>query len=173
MFVRLTAVSLLIFLLSACGGSESQTEPTPPTAQTPSTNNATQPALEAKPATPRASEVDLSALPSPYAEASYGNGKRQFAKCRSCHLISPDYRNTVGPNLYQLFERNVGEVEGFKYSAALLEADFKWTPELLEEWLENPNDFLPKNRMTFVGVRNPDDRHDLIAYLLIETQASN
>ena len=36
--------------------------------------------------------------------------------------------------------------------------------------LENPQALIPENKMVYVGMRNPKDREDLIAYLLIETQ---
>ena len=46
---------------------------------------------------------------------------------------------------------------------------FPWTPTALDAWLTEPARFLPGNRMSFVGVRDADDRADLIAYLLEAT----
>lgn len=68
-----------------------------------------------------------------------------------------------------MFDRKVGEAEDFKYSKALSESDFDWTPEKLDEWLANPRGFLPGNNMSFTGVRRERDRNAVIAYLLVET----
>lgn len=75
----------------------------------------------------------------------------------------------MGPNLHGVFGRTVGTADGFQYSRALEAEDFVWTPERLEEWLANPGDYLPGNRMTFAGVRRPADRHAVIAYLMVES----
>ena len=40
-----------------------------------------------------------------------------------------------------------------------------WTPEALEHYLENPKRFMPGTRMAFAGLRNIQDRADLIAYI--------
>ena len=70
-----------------------------------------------------------------------------------------------------MFGRVVGTAEGFDYSDAVEEADFEWTAVQLEEWLASPREFLPGNRMSFAGVRRERDRHDLIAFLMIRTEA--
>ena len=152
-------------LLAACGSGEKPNEPAataPPAATTPIAEVADS-----------SSAIDeatvFASLPAPYNAANYANGRRQFKLCQSCHKISPDMTALVGPNLYGMFGRGVGEVEGFKYSKALVDADFPWTPEKLEEWLASPRDFLPGNQMSFAGIRKEDARHDLIAYLLVET----
>ncbi len=111
----------------------------------------------------------IAALPAPYNTADYDKGRRQFATCRSCHLLDEGAGHRVGPNLYNLFNNKVGQAEKFKYSQALQDADFQWTPEQLDQWLANPREFLPNNRMTFAGISNETQRTNLIAYLMIET----
>jgi cytochrome c len=54
----------------------------------------------------------------------------------------------------------------------LLEADFLWTPRALDAWLAEPARFLPGNRMTIAGVSDPEDRRDIIAYLIEMTGES-
>lgn len=114
-------------------------------------------------------ENPFAALPAPFNTANYDVGKRTFRLCQSCHLIEEGAGNRVGPNLYGMFDRKVGELEGFNYSSALVEADFDWTPEQLQEWLADPRGFLPGNRMSFAGVRRPDDRTAVIAYIMLES----
>ena len=116
-----------------------------------------------------AADNPVAALAAPYNTADYDQGRRQFAKCRSCHLIDEGAGHRVGPNLHGVFDRSIGALEDFKYSKAALEADFQWTPEQLDNWLANPKQFLPGNRMTFAGIANEEQRKNLIAYLLVET----
>ncbi|MEO0981161.1 MAG: cytochrome c family protein [Pseudomonadota bacterium] len=108
-------------------------------------------------------------MPAPYNAADFARGQRTFRLCSSCHLLEEGAGDLIGPNLHGMFGRQVGAVEGFNYSSAVAEADFVWTPEILDEWLANPRDFLPGNRMSFAGVRRPDDRVAVIAYIMAET----
>lgn len=123
-----------------------------------------------------AAEIDSSAILAdfgePYVSADLGRGRNLFRRCQSCHTLSDGARHMVGPNLYGLFGRDVGTAEGFRYSPAVQAEDFVWTPAELDQWLANPRAFLPGNRMSFAGLRNEDDRRDLIAYLAVETHAS-
>ena len=92
-------------------------------------------------------------------------GQRVFNRCRACHILTNAKRTRLGPNLDNIFGRMAGSAENFKYSKALLEADFVWSEEQLNEWLTKPVAFLPGNKMQFAGVRDAQDRKDLIAYL--------
>lgn len=164
-------------LLAACGGGETpdftnseKTVENP----APSTNTSTDTsaAPEATPTAAPAETVDtpsFAGLPEPYNAADYARGRRTFKLCQSCHTLNEGGANLVGPNLYGIFGREIGSVEGFTYSSAVENADFTWTPEKLEEWLTSPRDFLPGNKMSFAGVRKPEDRHAVIAYIMLET----
>ncbi|WP_169332243.1 c-type cytochrome [Henriciella marina] len=120
-------------------------------------------------ATSTRSQASFEALPAPYSQADYNLGRRTFKLCQSCHTVAEGARDLVGPNLHGVFGRTVGSVDGFQYSRALQEADFVWSPERLEEWLANPRGYLPGNRMSFSGVRKPEARHAVIAYLMVES----
>ena len=52
-------------------------------------------------------------------------------------------------------------------------ASFTWDTAHLDQWLTNPQALLPGNRMAFAGVRNETQRRDLIAYLMVESQAED
>ena len=106
------------------------------------------------------------------ASADIANGKRTYLRCRACHTLAEGERHKVGPNLWGLFGSEVGTQEEFNYSQALQDADFIWTPDKLNEWLTKPKDFLPDNKMAFVGLNREQDRINLIAYLIQETQAA-
>lgn len=94
-------------------------------------------------------------------------GERAYGKCRSCHLLEPG-RNTIGPTLHGVVGRQAGTVAGFNYSDANASADLEWTPEALFDYLENPREFMPGNRMPFAGISDPQERADIVAFL--ETQ---
>ena len=107
----------------------------------------------------------------PYAGADRAKGEQQAVLCRACHSFELGGTHMIGPNLHGIFGSSIGTREGFDYSEAILEADFVWTPAALDAWLSQPGQFLPGNRMTFIGVSNAQDRADLIAYLLEATEA--
>lgn len=114
-------------------------------------------------------QTAIAALPAPYNAATYEAGRHVFAQCRSCHTIDEGAPNRVGPNLHGVFGREIGAIEGFNYSEAVRGADFVWDADHLDHWLQNPQTFLPGNRMAFAGVRDEDERRDLIAFLMVET----
>ena len=113
--------------------------------------------------------IDMAGLPTQFLYASLENGARHWKRCQACHTRHEGGRHRVGPNLYNVFGRTVGTAEGYRYSKALQDADFVWTPQALDAWLESPRGFLPGNRMSFVGLRKETDRKDLIKFLYAET----
>lgn len=121
--------------------------------------------------TPAVPVPTLAELPAPYNAADLGNGQTIFAKCRACHSLKAKEGNLVGPNLHGVFDRHPGTARKFKYSPALKAfAEERWTPELVDHWLSNPKTFLPGNGMFFNGIDKPENRRDVIAYLLINTR---
>jgi len=153
---------LALCVLAACGGE----------AEAPAPAGIAAPAAPAQAlAVPAPAEpsFEFAALPAPYNEASYSAGNRTWKLCQSCHLTAEGSGNLVGPNLHGLFGRQVATAPGFDYSPALMAETFIWTPEQLDNWLANPRTFVPGNRMSFSGVRKPEDRVAVIAYLMVQT----
>ena len=70
-----------------------------------------------------------------------------------------------GPNLGGLFGRQSGPIEGFSYSKANKEKAVQWSEETLYDYLLNPKKYIPGTKMVFAGLKKPQDRTDLIAYL--------
>lgn len=149
-----TLLIAALFTLSACGSQGTPVSETPAAASDDASANAQQAAI--------------AALPAPYNAANYEAGRRAFAQCRSCHVIQAGGSHRVGPNLHGVFGREIGTAEGFNYSQAVREASFVWDADQLDHWLQNPQTFLPGNRMAFAGVRDETQRRDLIAYLMVE-----
>lgn len=70
-----------------------------------------------------------------------------------------------GPGLKGLFGRVSGTTEGFAYSAANKNKGVNWGEETLYDYLLNPKKYIPGTKMVFAGLKKPQDRADLIAYL--------
>jgi cytochrome c len=101
-------------------------------------------------------------------------GQRVFNQCRACHTVDQGGRNGVGPNLYGVFDRRAGAVEGFRYSAALrakAEGGLIWDEATIRAYLANPKAVIPAGSMAFAGLRNEQQMNDLIAYLRRATGA--
>ena len=96
------------------------------------------------------------------------NGEKVFKKCMACHTVA-EKKNKVGPYLVGVVNRPIATAEGFAYSddmkayAAVAKA---WDEATLNAYLENPKAKVPKTKMAFAGLKKPEDRADLIAYLL-------
>lgn len=131
---------------------------------------ASAPAAPARPLPTAAEKAALlAALPAPYNQADLDNGRRAFARCRSCHTITEGGPNMTGPNLYGIFGRQAGTRPGFNYSPAVRGAGFSWDAERLDHWLENPRTYLKGAKMSFAGIPDAADRRDVIAFLKVET----
>ena len=104
----------------------------------------------------------------PAQEGSAEEGAEVFKKCRACHDVGPEAKNKVGPLLNGIIGRPVGTVDGFNYSEANKQAGAKgtvWTEEVMFKYLEAPLSFMPGTKMAFAGLKDPQDRKDVIAYL--------
>jgi cytochrome c len=91
-------------------------------------------------------------------------GKLVFAQCRTCHVTDPGI-NRIGPSLAGIVGRESGSIPGFKYSEANASSDVTWTEEKLFQYLEKPMRVIPKTKMIYAGLPDPQKRADLIAYL--------
>ena len=114
-----------------------------------------------------APKVDFQAL---MASADASKGEKIFNKCKACHKIEPG-ANATGPSLYGVVGRKVGTEAGFSYSSAMEGHGGEWTPENIFHFLESPRDYVPGTKMGFAGLKKPEDRVDVIAYL--ESVAKN
>ena len=95
-------------------------------------------------------------------------GKAVSAKCASCHNFDPAGTNGTGPGLFGVVGRKPGSHPGFNYSPAMQELGSKvpqWDYEHLNAFLSGPQKYLSGTKMTFVGLKKPEDRIAIIAYL--------
>lgn len=147
-----------LMTLSACGGGAG--------------SDANAPAPEATEAAPAAEPAATeAAAPAPAAGAEYASfttdaaaGEKVFALCRSCHVLDEGV-NRVGPSLHKVVGRASGSVAGFAYSDANKNSGVTWTTDVLFKYLEDPKAFMPGTKMAFPGIKDAQDRANLVAYL--------
>ena len=108
-----------------------------------------------------AEEVDIATL---MAEADAASGEKVFRACSACHKLEVG-ANAVGPHLAGIVGRNVGSADGYAYSEALAGMDEIWSYENLSAFLAAPSDWAPGTKMSYRGLKDAEDRADLIAYL--------
>lgn len=108
-------------------------------------------------------EVEI-AFADVYATADAAKGEGEWKACRSCHKVE-DGANGTGPHLYGVVGRAVGGVDGYGYSGNLVKVAQTWGPEELNAFLENPRAYAPGTKMSYNGMRDIEDRANLIAWL--------
>ena len=107
-------------------------------------------------------KVDIAALIS---MGDLATGEKVFKKCSACHSIVKGGKNNIGPALYNVVGRQVGAVNDYKYSKALLGYEKKWTFEELNGYLLKPAKWIKGTKMAFAGLRKEKDRASVILYL--------
>jgi len=175
-FLLASAVSS-IFLLAACGGgggneksaTGGQTGPGNTTAagNAVSANSNTPQQKAAAPAPEDTTTLTGATLAQHPGDAAAGEAV--FAQCRTCHVTEAGV-NRIGPSLHGIVGREAGTVPGYQYSPANANSGITWTPEKLFQYLENPQRVVPGTKMAFAGIRDPQQRANLIAWLGTQNQ---
>ncbi len=123
-----------------------------------------------------AAEAVAEAAPEPVAApavaaadpALIAEGEKVFKKCSACHKVGDGAKNSTGPLLNGIVGRPAGTVEGFKYSKPLTDmatAGLVWDEASIRAFIENPKAFMKGTKMAFAGLKKPEDRDAVIAYL--------
>ncbi len=97
-------------------------------------------------------------------------GKAVFTQCNGCHQVGAGAQNEIGPHLNGVFGRNAAGLDGFEYSKSLVRAGnsgLEWHADTLSAYIENPRAFASGTRMSFPGIKDAEDRVNVIAYLRI------
>lgn len=112
-------------------------------------------------------------LPVLLASADVARGEAAVRRCTSCHTFEQGGANGVGPNLYDVVGGSMAHLDDFGYSSALAEraaAGGVWGYEELYAFLENPRGYISGTSMAFAGIRDAQERADIVAYLASITE---
>lgn len=112
--------------------------------------------------------VLAAATGSAYADPDVAKGETAFKKCMACHAIGPDAKVKVGPPLNGIVGAKWAHFEGYAYSQDIKDgasAGKVWDEANLDAYIANPKALAPKGKMAFAGIKNEDERKDLIAFL--------
>lgn len=166
---RISLAIAMALVVAACGGG--QQPPAEPAAGAPAAEATAPPAdAGAQPAAAEAGAAPAGDLDAMIAAADLNKGKVLFLQCRACHSLVPETEpGKIGPTLYGVIGRAAGAAPGFTYSEAVAKSGITWSAAEIDKWLERPSDYLPGNKMVFVGVQNPADRAAIIAYIQAES----
>jgi len=100
------------------------------------------------------------------ADPKAGQAATMKLGCNACHTFNEGGKAGIGPNLYGVLGAPIGaHMQGYNYSQGLKAHTGPWTYEEMDKWLTKPAAFAPGTKMTFVGVADPKQRADIIAYL--------
>ena len=106
--------------------------------------------------------VDIAAL---LASGTAEHGQKVFKKCSACHSIKKGGRNNIGPALYNVLGRNMGALEDYKYSKALIAFGKNWTFDEMNSFLIKPTSYIKGTKMAFAGLKKEKDRASVILYM--------
>lgn len=138
-------------------------------ADAPTAEPTAEPAADTAPAAMEASKTaEADPEPEPADPALIEAGAKVFKKCAACHKVGEGAKNAVGPQLNAVVGRTAGGLDGFKYSPAMSEAGANgmvWDAAALDAYLLDPKGTIPKNKMSYAGLKKPEDRAAIIAYL--------
>jgi cytochrome c len=92
-------------------------------------------------------------------------GEKAFVVCRACHQIGPNAKIAIGPVLNGIVGRKAGTYPDYQYSDANKNSGIVWTPDELDKYLTSPQTVVPHTKMIFPGLKDAQQRQDVIAYL--------
>jgi len=109
--------------------------------------------------------VKAEPLPVRLAKASVEKGQSAAKQCQACHTFEKNGPNRVGPNLWGIVDRARAAHPGFNYSSAMKGKPGKWTFDELDKFIADPRGDISGTAMTFAGIKNDQQRADVIDYL--------
>ena len=97
---------------------------------------------------------------------------KEFRKCAGCHKIEEGKKGGMGPNLWGIYGKQSGQVEGYRYSKWLKESGIVWNRESLHAWLSNRKtreEYFGKDvfktKMMWTGIKKEEDMKTILDYL--------
>jgi cytochrome c len=114
-------------------------------------------------AAPKPAEVEPVTLLLAKADPDHG---AQIAKqCQACHNFAKGGPDMVGPNLWGVLGGPHAHKQGYAYSEAMEHFPGTWDYESVNKFIAKPSAYLAGTKMGFAGLKKPQDRADVIAWL--------
>ncbi len=114
-------------------------------------------------------EPEVESIAVRLASVDLAKGQSLYGRCVACHTPDNGGANKVGPNLWDIVNRPIATHEGFAYSGAMREfsegGTVVWDYDHLDHFIAAPKGLIRGTVMGFAGLKNPQDRADIIAYL--------
>lgn len=120
---------------------------------------------EGEAAAPGAAAAPAEAEPIDIEAADMAKGEKLAKVCAACHTFDQGGANKVGPNLFGVVGGKSAHTAGFAYSDAMKGFAGKWDYETLNKFLWSPKKTVPGTKMTFAGMKKPEDRAAVIKWL--------
>ena len=109
-------------------------------------------------------EVVIEPILALLANANIESGQKISKKCVACHGFEAGGPNKVGPNLYNIVNKEQGKAD-YAYSKVLASLSGTWTYEELNKFLYKPKLYSKGTKMNYAGLSKTKDRANLIAWL--------
>jgi cytochrome c len=103
------------------------------------------------------------------AKADPDHGAQIAKQCMACHNFAKGGPNMVGPNLWGVVGGPHAHKSDYAYSDAMKNFKGDWDFESLNKFIAHPQGFLPGTKMGFAGLKKPQDRADVLAWLRLQS----
>jgi cytochrome c len=121
--------------------------------------------VETAPAAEEAKPVEVAPVAPLLASADVDKGAQIAKQCQACHNFAKGGPNAVGPNLWGVLGGPHAHKADYNYSEAMKAQKGDWTYEALNTFIAHPQLTMPGTKMGFAGLKKPEDRADVIAWL--------
>ena len=121
-------------------------------------------------AAPAPAAAPVSSVPL-IAAADVAVGEKAAGKCKTCHTFEKGGANRIGPNLWNVVGGSSAHSPDFAYSDVIKGLNITWDFDHLDKFLENPKNLAKGTKMSFAGLKKPEERAALIRWLRDQADA--
>ncbi len=99
------------------------------------------------------------------AAADVEKGAKVSKACAACHSFEKGGAAKQGPSLWNIVNHDIGTAPGFQYSEGMKNFPGNWDYAHLNQFLTKPKKLIADTKMNYVGLKKPEDRAAIIAWL--------